>query len=134
VLRSWFGKKDVPLTGAPAVRRIKNYSAESGYVYQYAYEGQRPASRNGGVEFVFSSSADRKTWHLVSVFVEESPVRAWEQAHDRVLSSTEWYALAKMMLFAAFDQRATPAAMHGAPVRLRDVNLDDIMNRLGIDE
>jgi hypothetical protein len=129
-----FGKKEVALTGAPAVRRIKSYSAESGYVYQYAYEGQRPASRTGGVEFVFSSSADRKAWHLVSVFVEEGPVRAWEQAHERVLSSTEWYALAKMTLFAAFDKRATPAEMHGSPVRLRDVDLNDIMNRLGIDE
>jgi len=37
-------KKEAPLTGAPAVRRQKTYSAESGYVYQYFYEGQRPAS------------------------------------------------------------------------------------------
>jgi len=54
-------KKEAPLTGAPAVRRQKTYSAESGYVYQYYYEGQRPASRDGssGIEFVFNVSADR---------------------------------------------------------------------------
>ena len=42
-------KKDAPLTGAPAVRRQKTYSAESGYVYQYFYEGQRPAARDANI-------------------------------------------------------------------------------------
>ena len=41
MLRNFFTKKPLPLTGAPAVRRLKSYSAQSGYVYQYFYEGQR---------------------------------------------------------------------------------------------
>ena len=47
-------KKQAPLTGAPPVRRQKTYSAESGYVYQYFYEGQRAAERNGsaGAQYV----------------------------------------------------------------------------------
>src|SRR5437867_3892847 len=67
----WFRRKEAPLTGAPAVRRQKTHSAESGYVYQYFYEGQRPASRDGaqGTQYVFNVSADRKSSFPVSVFV-----------------------------------------------------------------
>ena len=63
MLRNFFTRKPVPLTGAPAVRRLKSYSAQSGYVYQYFYEGQRPFRSGGesGVEFVFTLSADRKS-------------------------------------------------------------------------
>jgi hypothetical protein len=54
MFRRFFAPKPVPLSGAPAIRRMKTYSAQSGYVYQYFYEVQRP-----GTEFVFSVSADR---------------------------------------------------------------------------
>ena len=74
MLSRWFGKKDVPLTGAPAVRRQKTYSAQSGYVYQYFYEGQRPSSPDPGTEFVFDVSSDRKTSAPVSVFVRAAAV------------------------------------------------------------
>lgn len=131
MFRNWFGKNPSPLTGAPAVRRLKTFSSQSGYVYQYAYEGQRPLPKRAGTEFVFSISADRKKWQNVSVLVESVAVRAWEQAHERALSATEWYALAKMSLFAAFDERATPAEMH-EPVRLREEDVTGIMERLGI--
>ncbi|HXA48757.1 MAG TPA: hypothetical protein VNV86_00565 [Candidatus Acidoferrum sp.] len=133
MFRDWFGKKAVPLRGAPPVRRIKSYSAQSGYVYQYSYEGQRPAAKEGGVEFAFLSSADRKSWHAVRVVVDQSPVTAWERAHGRTLCSNEWYALAKMSLFAAFDARATPAEMHSEPVCPQQADIDEIMERLGIE-
>jgi hypothetical protein len=133
VFRDWFGKKALPLRGAPPVRRIKSYSAQSGYVYQYSYEGQRPASSEGGVEFAFLTSADRKNWHKVSVVVDTPPVAAWERVHGRTLSSTEWYALAKMSLFAAFDERATPEEVHGRPVRLEESDVPRIMELLGRD-
>jgi hypothetical protein len=109
----WLRKKDGPLTGAPAVRREKTHSAESGYVYQYFYEGQRPAKRDGaaGTQYVFHMSADRKTSFPVSVFVSESALEAWQTAHGRQLGSTERYAVAKMALFQAFDKRENPAAM-----------------------
>jgi hypothetical protein len=133
VFRDWFGKKNVPLSGAPAVRRMKTYSAQSGYVYQYVYSGQRPLARSAGVEFVFSVSADRKNWHEVGVLVEGPSVREWERSHQRNLSATEWYALAKMALFAAFDERETPAGMRGEPVRLRAADVAEIMERLDRD-
>src|SRR5215471_7559985 len=110
MLRNFFSKKPQPLTGAPAVRRLKSYSAQSGYVYQYFYEGQRPFRSGGesGIEYVFTVSADRKTYHPVSVMVMEAALAAWEQTHERALSSTERYAIGKMALFQAFDERGTP--------------------------
>jgi hypothetical protein len=109
----WFRKKEAPLTGAPAVRRQKTHSAESGYVYQYFYEGQRAAARDGaaGTQYVFNVSADRKSSFPVSVFVGESALAEWQTEHARKLGSTERYAVAKLALFQAFDQRETPAAM-----------------------
>ena len=62
MFRGFFSRKSTALTGAPPVRRMKSYSAQSGYVYQYYYEGQR-LFRHGpdhGTEFVFSLSPDRK--------------------------------------------------------------------------
>ena len=84
--------------------RLKNYAAQSGYVYQYFYKGPRPAGR--GAQFLFRATADRTTWFPVSVFLSAAAVRFWEQAHGRALNSTERYAAAKMALFQAFDERA----------------------------
>src|SRR5262245_56388154 len=103
----WFRKKkEAPLTGAPSVRRQKTHSAESGYVYQYFYEGQRTASRDGlaGTQFVFNVSADRKSAFPVSVFLSDEALENWQRDHARRLGSTERYAVAKMSLFQAFDQ------------------------------
>jgi len=95
------------------VRRQKTHSAESGYVYQYFYEGQRAASRDGarGTQYVFNVSADRKSSFAVSIFVSESALEGWQHEHSRPLSSTERYAVAKLALFQAFDERESPGAL-----------------------
>jgi hypothetical protein len=133
MLRDLFTKKPLPLTGAPAVRRLKSYSAQSGYVYQYFYEGQRPFRGGGesGTEFVFTVSADRKTSHPVSVLVAEGALRAWEQAHAHPLSSIERYAVSKMALFQAFDERAAPDLMK-QEVRVRTADVEGIIETLGL--
>ena len=133
VFRSFFSKKNVALTGAPAVRRLKTYSAQSGYVYQYFYQGHRPlrAASEGGTEFVFSISADAKTWHPASVMLGDGAVRMWETAHERELSSTERYAVAKMALFQAFDERPLPAQMK-EDVRVRAADVEAILETLGL--
>ena len=133
MLRNFFGKRTSPLTGAPAVRRLKSYSAQSGYVYQYSYEGQRPFHSGGesGAEFVFTVSADRKTFHPLSVLVGDGAVRAWEEAHARTLASTERYAVSKMALFQAFDERATPPLMK-QEVRVRAADVAAIIETLGL--
>jgi hypothetical protein len=133
VFRSLFQKKPQPLTGTPTVRRLKTYQAMSGYVYQYYYEGHRDFRSGGesGIEFVFSLSADRKNWHLLSVLVSDEAVRAWETSHARQLSSTERYAVAKVALFQAFDERAEPSLMRDE-VRVRTVDIAGIVERLGL--
>lgn len=133
MFRSLFSKKSAPLTGTPAVRRLKTYSAQSGYVYQYHYEGHRDfrAAGESGVEFVFSISADRKNWHSTSVLVSAAALRAWEESHARELSSTERYAVAKMALFQAFDERPAPAQMKDE-VRVRNADVDAIIETLDL--
>jgi hypothetical protein len=134
MFRNFFGKKALPLTGAPAVRRQKSYSGQSGYVYQYFYEGTRPFSSAGerGSEFVFTFSADRKTSHPVSILVSDEAIAAWEQAHGRALAATERYAIAKMALFQAFDERATPELMK-QEVRVRAADVAGILETLGLE-
>jgi hypothetical protein len=129
----WFRKKEAPLTGAPAVRRQKTHSAESGYVYQYFYEGQRAARRDGatGTQYVFNVSADRKSSFAVSVFVSEPALEEWQTAHARQLSSTERYAVAKLALFQAFDERETPDAL-SSEVRVLTSDVESYLATLDI--
>ena len=128
----WFRKKEAPLTGAPKVRRQKTHSAESGYVYQYFYEGQRPARREAaGTQFVFNVSADRKSSFLVSVFLSDEAVESWQREHARELGSTERYAVAKLALFQAFDQRPAPDAMN-EEVRVQASDIESILAALDI--
>jgi hypothetical protein len=129
MLRNFFARKPLPLTGAPTVRRLKSYSAQSGYVY----EGQRPFGSGGesGTEYVFTVSADRKAFHPASVLVGEAEVRAWEQTYGRELASTERYAVSKMALFQAFDERATPELMKHE-VRVRGADMAAIIETLGL--
>jgi hypothetical protein len=105
------------------VRRMKTYSAQSGYVYQYFYEGRR------GAAYVFSISADRKNWAPLEVTVEEHALDAWEQSHARQLSGTERYAIAKIALFQAFDERPDPKTIHA---ELRVASVDAIVEALGL--
>jgi hypothetical protein len=131
----WLRKpREAPLSGAPAVRRQKSYSAQSGFVYQYFYQGNRAAvrEREQGQEFVFEVTADRKSSFPVSVFVSEPAVVVWQSGHNRALSPAERYAVAKMALFQAFDDRRTPAEMR-EEVRVRSADVYAILDTLGIE-
>lgn len=123
-----------PLTGAPQVRRQKTYSADSGYVYQYFYEGYRVAEREGatGAEYVFDVSADRKDSFPATVFLSDDVTAAWERARERDLNSTERYAIAKMALFQAFDSRENPNQMR-EDIRVALQEVEGILDTLGID-
>ena len=134
MLERWFSRKPEPLTGAPAVRRQKTYSGQSGYVYQYYYQGHRPyrRDRRKGAEYVFDVSADRKTSMLVSVLLSDSAIEDWESRHGRTLHASERYAIAKMALFQAFDERPNPADMT-ADVRVRAADVEAILINLGIE-
>lgn len=89
------------------VRRIKSYSAATGYVYQYHFEEVRPQQQRAGregTEYVYAVSRDRKRTFLVPVFLRREATERWAQTHGRPLNGTEEYAAAKMRLFAAFDE------------------------------
>ena len=130
----WLSRKPQPLTGAPAIRRQKTYSGQSGYVYQYYYEGHRSykRERNNGTEYVFNVSADRKTSIAVSVLVSDTALEDWQSRHGRTLYASERYAIAKMALFQAFDERPDPATMN-ADVHVRAADVEAILIALGIE-
>jgi hypothetical protein len=134
VFDRWLSRKPPPLTGAPQIRRQKTYSGQSGYVYQYYYEGHRPYKRDRtmGTEYVFDVSGDRKTSIAVSVLLSDTAVEDWQGRHGRTLYASERYAIAKMALFQAFDERPDPAAMT-ADVHVRAADVEAILITLGIE-
>jgi hypothetical protein len=92
-----------------AVRRIKTYTGQTGYVYQYYFVGKRPALDNDpespATEFIFDVTSDRKTTFAVSVFLPPSALDGWTARHGRALSEPEQYAGVKLRLMQAFDRR-----------------------------
>lgn len=98
-----------PLRGAPATRRLKNYAALSGYVYEYFFEGYRDV--RGTREYVFSVSSDRKSWSAFQVRLAGDATAEWERERACVLGDRERYAVAKLALFSAFDERENPAEL-----------------------
>src|SRR5712692_10111827 len=96
------------LRGAPTVRREKSYSSQTGFVYQYYYEGYRDSDCEGraGHEYVFHVSSDRKTAFPLTVFLPSASVEVWQRSHGRDLTANERYAAVKMALFETFDERA----------------------------
>lgn len=103
---------DAELRGAPAIRRVKNYAALSGYAYEYFFRGYRDVY--GGRQFVFSLSGDRKTWFDLYVCLAGDAAAEWERERACALGDRELYAVAKLALFSAFDERANPAEMRSA--------------------
>ena len=101
------GGAPVPeLRGRPAIRREKSYAADSGYVYQYTYEGYRPATRDGveGRQFVFDCTSDRASRFSISIFAPSDSFTEWERSADRELNDVERYAVVKMRLFELLDE------------------------------
>ncbi len=121
--------KTAPLTGAPPLSRQKTYSAQSGYVYQYVYAGNR--KRTTDTEFVFDVTADRKTSFAVSVVLPDDVIAEWESAHAFTLRQNERHGIVKLALYEAFDERANPTDMR-ATVLVRRADLDAIIETLGI--
>ncbi len=94
---------------SPPLRRIKTYTASSGYVYQYYFVGQRQAPTapaEGGeaaTEFIFDVTRDRHATFAFTVLLPAKALRTWAARHGRTLSEPERYAAAKMRLLRGFD-------------------------------
>jgi hypothetical protein len=129
----WFRRKPGPLSGAPSSRRLKTYSAESGYVYEYYYEGWRACSAadGPGVEYVFEIHAGPARTLSVSVRLSEAASAAWEREH-RPLATQERYAIAKLALFRVFDERAHPDLVGGEHA-VSPAEVAAILETLGIE-
>jgi hypothetical protein len=118
-LDQWFARQ-APLRGRPAARRVKHYAALSGYAYEYTYEGYRET--RGGCEYHFTVAPDRTASFALRVVLGNAPLAAWQQRHGPApdapeeregfaLSARERYAVAKLALFAAFDDAENPGRL-----------------------
>lgn len=94
------------MPSADTPRRVKSYSAATGYTYQYVFHEIRKGRRGftAGNEYVYLISADRKTSFPLVIFIGRDVARGWSKRAGRDLSGTEEYAAAKMRLFQALDE------------------------------
>jgi hypothetical protein len=118
------------------LRRVKAYTGNQGYVYEYYFVGKRPAlpgdSESPATEFVFDVSTDRKTKFAVSIFLLAEAVKSWGATHGRGLSDAEQYGAVKMRLFQAFDE-VEDMRGEGRRLKLDAVMLEEVLARLGIE-
>ena len=124
-LRKVFAKQpeELPLKGKPPIRREKAYSADTGYVYQYFYEGYRESGtgEEAGNEYVFTVSSDRASSFTITLSLSHRTLETWQQNHERDLNATEQYALVKMALFQIFDERANLSGSTEVAVTCDDI-------------
>ncbi len=89
------------------LRRVKTYTAQTGYVYQYYFVGKRSALANApeapATEYIFDVTSDRKTVYAVSIFLRPEALAAWIACRQRALGDSEQYAAVKLRLMQAFD-------------------------------
>jgi hypothetical protein len=116
-----------------AVRRVKSYSAATGYVYQYYFYETVKARRGAseGTEYVYMVSADRRRAFPLKIFVNQSSLAKWQQATGRSLSGTEEYALAKMRLFQALDE-VEEIEKRQPDLAVDESNLDALLSQLDL--
>jgi hypothetical protein len=118
------------------VRRMKTYTAQTGYVYQYYFVGQREAlasdPESPATEYIFDVTSDRKTTFAVSVFLGPSATQAWSAARGRSLSQPECYAAVKLRLMRGFDE-ITDMLQSGRRLRVDASEICDLLDSIGID-
>lgn len=115
---------------------LKTYSAQTGFVYQYYFVGQRPAlpddPESPATEYIFDISKDRKTTFAVSIFLPPQALEAWASARGRELTEPEQYAGAKLCLLQALDE--VPDMLNdGRRLRLDAALLLELLDSIGVD-
>ncbi len=116
-----------------AARRVKSYSAATGYVYQYYfYEVEKTVrGKSAGTEYVYMVSVDRQHVFPVKIFVVKDALEKWSERTGQQLTGTEEYAVAKMRLFQAFDEIEGLAAKTPA-LSVDGSNLDALLSQLDL--
>ena len=116
--------------------QLKSYSAQTGYVYQYYFVGQRPALPDDpeapSTEYIFDVTSDRKTTFAVSIFLPPSALEHWAAARGRELTEPERYAGVKMRLLQAFDE-VQDMIGQGRRLRLDGEALVELLDSIGVD-
>ena len=115
------------------MRRVKSYSAATGYVYQYYFYEVLKTRRAGaaGSEYVYMVSVDRKKVFPLRIFVQRDGIEKWGHGAGRELTGTEEYAVAKMRLFEALDE--VPDLANEQPELVVDgSNIEELLSRLDI--
>ncbi len=117
-------------------RQLKTYAAETGFVYQYYFVGQRPALKDDpeapSTEYIFDVTSDRKLTFAVSIFLPQRALTAWAACHGRELADPERYAAVKLRLLQGFDE--TPDMLHhGRRLRLDAELLTVLLDSIGVD-
>jgi hypothetical protein len=114
---------------APVSRRLKTYSAENGFAYQYVSIGSRETG--SGLEFGFDISADRVSWGQVVV---ELTYPVLEEAAGRIgreLSSSERFGVAKIGMLRELDRREG-GGIPPNKVKVDSTELASILEFLGV--
>jgi hypothetical protein len=114
------------------IRRLKTYTGETGYVYQYYFVGQRKALDSPATEYIFDVTADRKITFAVSVFLQDHAINNWEEQHGRKLVDAERFASAKMRLFRAFDE-IEKLIEEGRQLTIGPEEMEELLATLGVD-
>lgn len=107
-----------------AARRLKTYSAESGFVYEYVFVAEAELGR-----YQFDISWDRKSFHRITIQIDPGVLR---QAAGRELTTVERYAVAKIALRHALDECDAPETMLPPLTRPDRDRLAEILVRLDL--
>jgi hypothetical protein len=113
------------------LRRIKTYTAQTGYVYEYYFVGERPSQAAAATEYIFDVISDRRARYSVTIVVCMDAVEEWARNHGRSLSAPEVYAAAKLRLQQGFDEIADMLA-DGRSLVLDAGNIEEVLAPLGL--
>lgn len=105
-LKRWLLARKILAPAPPASQRCKTYQADSGYVYQYVFEGRHCCGRE--TAFVFSVTAQRHSPQRVAIVVPDAALAPFEKESGRRLAENERYGVAKIALFRLFDSCEKP--------------------------
>lgn len=122
------------LRGAPLRARIKTYSSANGHVYQYVYRGWLSLAAGPnvltGLEYVFHINPSAGAAGRVTVQLLDSEIAVCEKRIGRKLLDAERYAVAKLTLFAAFDDAEDSSAL-GRPIVPSAQRIQECLETLG---
>ncbi len=135
------GRNNADMSEPEVVRRVKSYSSDSGYVFQYQFKEVHPARRgfSAGTEYIYLVWAQQKTGFSVKIFVKKHSLKKWTERSGREITGTEEYAVAKMRLFQALDEIEDLASQdpknlpyQAANLEVDETNLDKLLERLDL--